>query len=170
MDYLWSPWRYRYVTRGEGVEDTSAKSSCVFCHIVDCGASDKESLIVHRGRHNFVMLNCYPYVSGHLMVVPYAHLATLSEVPVETAQELMLLSCNFEGVLRDLYKPDGLNLGMNIGRAAGAGVDKHIHMHLLPRWSGDVNFTTTIGETRVLPEDLEVTWERVHEKLNNAAG
>lgn len=122
---------------------------------------DEDSLIVFRGKHNFVVLNRFPYTSGHLMVVPYRHTPELAGIDAETAGELMELLRRAESSLRALYKPDGLNLGMNIGESAGAGIAGHIHMHVLPRWSGDANFMTTIGETRVLPEELAVTWARL---------
>jgi ATP adenylyltransferase len=123
--------------------------------------SDQETLIVFRGRHNFVVLNRFPYTSGHLMVVPYAHVADLTNLDDETATELMALTRASERHIRSTYKPDGLNLGMNIGESAGAGIAGHIHMHVLPRWRGDANFLSTIGETRILPEELDITWQRL---------
>jgi ATP adenylyltransferase len=108
------------------------------------------------------MLNRYPYTSGHLLVVPYEHVATLEDLPDETLVELIRLARLAEKHLRALYRPEGLNLGLNIGRSAGAGVAGHIHLHALPRWTGDTNFMTSLGETRVLPEALETTWERLH--------
>jgi len=125
---------------------------------------DEENLIVFRGNLNFVVLNRFPYTSGHLMIVPYVHAPALSEISPETADELIRLTQSAENRLRAIYRPDGLNLGMNIGESAGAGIAGHIHMHALPRWRGDSNFMTTIGETRVLPEELGVTWR----KLRNA--
>ena len=154
MDFLWSPWRYRHVS-GAG-----ARQGCVFCRIVDADVPDRQSLILHRAEHNFVILNRYPYTSGHMMVVPYQHVAKLAAASEEAASEMIGLTRRIECVLDRLYRPDGVNVGMNIGRAAGAGVADHIHMHALPRWAADSNFATVIGETRVLPEALEVTWER----------
>lgn len=122
---------------------------------------DQETLIVFRGRYNFVVLNRFPYTSGHLMVVPYVHVADLGSLDDETAGELMALTRASERHIRSIYKPDGLNLGMNIGESAGAGIAGHIHMHVLPRWRGDANFLSTIGETRILPEELEITWQRL---------
>ena len=158
MDYLWTPWRYGYVTALK--DDAGDRKHCAFCGILESGRSDSDSLIVFRGERNFVMLNRYPYTSGHMMVIPYAHLATLGEAPAETAGEMMRLTRRLERLLRRLYRPDGVNIGMNIGRAAGAGVSGHIHMHALPRWTGDSSFATVIGETRMLPEALSVTWQR----------
>ena len=121
--------------------------------------------IVYRGTHCYVILNTYPYTPGHIMVVPYAHLDELQKLPSDAAREMMGLSQRMEGVLRLLYKPDGVNLGMNIGKAAGAGVAGHIHMHVLPRWVADANFVSVIGETRMLPETLDVTRKRMTEAL-----
>lgn len=160
MDYLWTPWRYRYVS---GVQDAAGldREECVFCRILRSGAADRDALVVHRGERNFVMLNRYPYTSGHVMVIPYDHVSTLARATRETVDEMMRLTQRLEGFVRKLYKPDGVNLGMNIGRAAGAGVAGHIHMHVVPRWIADSNFVTVVGETRVLPEDLSTTWTRM---------
>jgi ATP adenylyltransferase len=117
--------------------------------------------IVHRGRHCYVILNAYPYTPGHVMIVPYAHLDELQKLPAEGANEMMALCQQMESLLRELYHPDGINLGMNIGKAAGAGIAGHIHMHVLPRWVADANFLSVIGETRILPETLDVTWKRM---------
>src|SRR5207302_9999125 len=116
-------------------------------------------------KYCFVMLNAFPYTSGHAMVVPYDHVDELTKLSQPAAQEIMALTQRLEGILRELYRPDGVNLGMNIGKAAGAGVAGHIHMHVLPRWVADANFVSVIGETRVLPEALEVTWGRMKEVL-----
>ncbi len=155
MDYLWTPWRYTYVTSADKA------TSCIFCEIERSG-DDRKALIVHRGQHNFVVLNAFPYTSGHSMVVPYAHLDRLHKLPETAATEMMALTQRLETILIELYRPDGVNLGMNVGKAAGAGIAGHIHMHVLPRWVADANFMTVIGETRMLPELLETTYERVH--------
>jgi ATP adenylyltransferase len=160
MDYLWTPWRYAYVS---GAEPATA---CIFCEAPK--ESDEKARIVYRGKHCYVILNTYPYTNGHVMVVPYAHIDELQKLPVEAAQEMMALTQKMEGVLRSLYRPDGLNLGMNIGKAAGAGVAGHIHMHVLPRWVADANFMSVVGETRVLPESLEVTWTRIRGALGKS--
>jgi ATP adenylyltransferase len=124
---------------------------------------DEANLIVHRGIHNFIVLNRFPYTTGHLMVVPYAHASDLTGIDDAAAAELMSLTRIAERRLRAIYRPNGLNIGMNIGESAGAGIAGHIHMHVLPRWHGDANFMTTIAETRMLPEELDVTWRRVRE-------
>jgi ATP adenylyltransferase len=156
MDYLWSPWRYPYLV-GQKKPD-----GCIFC-LMAAAHRDEENLIVFRGEHNFIVLNRFPYTSGHLMVVPYRHTADLSGITDETAEELMVLTRASERHIRWVYRPDGINLGMNIGESAGAGIAGHIHMHVLPRWTGDANFMTTVAQTRVLPEDLAVTWQRLKE-------
>jgi len=160
MDYLWTPWRYAYIT------STGQKTAeCIFCQLVQ--RPDEEAHIVHRGEHCFVILNAFPYTSGHVMVVPYQHLDQLQSLPEAAAQEMMRLTQRMEAVLRELYRPDGINLGMNIGKAAGAGVEGHIHMHVLPRWVADANFISVIGETRILPEDLNETYRRIRQKLSS---
>jgi ATP adenylyltransferase len=153
MDYLWTPWRYQYVTT------SSENATCVFCGAA--AGDDREQLIVYRASHSFVILNRFPYTSGHIMIVPYQHTASLLELPEETLVEMMMLARASERHLRTVYHPDGLNIGLNLGKSAGAGIAGHLHMHALPRWTGDTNFMTVVGETRVLPEDLEVTWERL---------
>jgi ATP adenylyltransferase len=158
MDHLWSPWRYRYVS-----QETSG-DECLFCRIA-ASAADQENHVLLRAERNFVLLNRYPYTSGHLMIAPYAHVATLEESETATLEEMMRLAQRAESVLRSVYRAGGVNVGINIGKAAGAGVAGHIHMHVLPRWLGDVNFMTTVGETRVLPEELDVTWEKLREKF-----
>lgn len=159
MDYLWTPWRYAYVSTAEKA------SGCIFCELPKL--EDQKALIVHRGLHCFVILNSFPYTSGHVMIVPFAHLDQMQRLPTEAAHEMMDLSQKMEGVLRKLYNPDGINLGMNIGKAAGAGVAGHVHMHVLPRWVADANFMSVVGETRVLPESLETTYKRIKSALGN---
>jgi ATP adenylyltransferase len=132
----------------------------VFC-IAAGGGDDRANLIVHRARHNFIILNRFPYTNGHVMVVPFQHAATLQELAEDTLLETMRLARECEKHLRAIYRPDGLNIGMNLGRSAGAGIADHLHMHILPRWAGDTNFMTVTGETRVLPEDLPDTWEKL---------
>jgi ATP adenylyltransferase len=155
MDRLWSPWRYSYVA-----DPGASQKACIFCEKA-ADDRDSENYIVHRAAKNFVMLNLYPYTSGHVMIAPYKHVSTLGEADDETLSEMILLARDTEKLLRTEYKAKGVNAGLNLGEAAGAGVVDHIHMHLLPRWPGDVNFMTAIGETRVLPEDLGTTYQRM---------
>ena len=157
MDYLWTPWRYRYIT------STADPGECVFCAAAR-GTDDRATLIVHRGIRNFVILNRFPYTSGHLMVVPYQHAADLEELDEETSIEMTRLSRQCVLHLKALYRPEGLNLGMNLGKSAGAGIAGHLHLHVLPRWTGDTNFMTVVAETRVLPETLEETWDRLQKQ------
>jgi len=154
MDYLWTPWRYAYVTTAEKI------SGCIFCDLLKAG-DDEKAHIVFRGQHCFIILNTFPYTSGHVMVVPYAHLDELRKLPPDAAHEMMDLCQRMESILRQLYTPSGINLGMNIGQAAGAGVAGHIHMHMLPRWVADGNFMSVVAETRILPESLETTYQRI---------
>jgi len=154
MDYLWTPWRYNYVS---GAHKTS---ECIFCDLPKLG-NDAHAGIVHRGQYCYIILNSFPYTSGHVMIVPFTHLDELQKLPVDTAHEMMNLAQRMEHILRELYSPDGINIGLNIGRAAGAGVAGHVHMHALTRWIADANFMTVIGETRILPERLEATFERI---------
>jgi ATP adenylyltransferase len=158
MDYLWTPWRYAYVS---GSEKTVG---CVFCEAPK-EKDDAKTHIVYRGQQCFVILNTYPYTPGHVMIVPYTHLDELRKLRREAADEMIALSQRMESVLRELYRPDGINLGMNIGKAAGAGIAGHIHMHVLPRWVADANFVSVVGETRVLPETLEVTWGKMRNAM-----
>jgi len=158
MDYLWTPWRYAYIT------GTTNSQGCVFCHNRD-SQDDHKAWVVYRGSHCYICLNAFPYTSGHVMIIPYEHLDELQKLSRDAAHEMMDLCRRTETVLRTLYRPDGINLGINIGAAAGAGVAGHIHMHVLPRWIADANFMTVIGETRVLPESLDVTWERIRNEF-----
>lgn len=153
LERLYTPWRLAYVTG-------AAKSSdCVFCAAQR--SSDAEALIVLRGVTSFVILNLFPYNNGHLMVVPNRHIATLVDAQPEELNEMMELTRLSEIALREAFEPQGLNVGINLGKAAGAGILEHLHIHLVPRWSGDTNFMTVIGQTRVLPQELPVTADRL---------
>jgi ATP adenylyltransferase len=156
MDHIFTPWRYQYIKDAAASE----AAGCVFCRLA-ASKDDREARIVYRGEHCFIVLNIFPYTTGHVMIVPYAHVDELRKLDEPAADEMMRLCRRTEDVLRKLYSPEGINLGMNIGKAAGAGVASHIHMHELPRWVADSNFMTTVGETRVLPESLDTTWERM---------
>lgn len=158
MDYMFSPWRYSFVSSAHHT------TGCIFCELPRLG-DDEKALIVHRGEHCFIILNAFPYTSGHAMIVPYEHVDQMSLLPAPAAHEMMDLTQRLEVVLRELYHPEGVNLGMNLGKAAGAGIAGHIHMHVLPRWVADANFITVIGETRVLPEDLATTYKRMKAKF-----
>jgi ATP adenylyltransferase len=160
MDYLWTPWRYQYMKEAA----SGIQTGCIFCDAA-AAKDDAEALVVYRGTKTFIILNRFPYTSGHVMVVPYAHVPELSGLDADTLSEMMRQAQHVEAAFRADYKPDGMNVGMNLGRAAGAGVAGHVHMHVLPRWFGDSNFMTVTGETRVHPEELKTTYERLRRAL-----
>ena len=166
MDYLWTPWRYQYVAKLEkkpGEND----DRCIFCDAVAAG-DDVRTLVVFRGAKNFIILNQYPYTSGHSMVVPFAHEADFAALDAATLAEMVQLAQRLQRAFAAAYSPQGYNLGMNLGRCAGAGVAGHLHLHVLPRWSGDVSFITTVAETRVHPEELSVTYEKLRKAIAGA--
>lgn len=183
MDYLWTPWRYHYVSHADrdkrqGITAKLAAwpgdHDCVFCNLlasadyaIQQGMPSEEAEeaagIVFRGKSCFLCLNAFPYSSGHVMAIPYAHESSLAALPLETAHELIEIAQRTERALQSLYSPHGMNFGMNLGKAAGAGVAGHLHLHGLPRWVGDTNFMTVVAESRVLPEELSVTWKRMRE-------
>ena len=166
MDRLFCPWRYAYVSDPEPRE-----SQCILCDIGnDDPSRDREDLVVHRADHHYVVLNRYPYNTGHLMIVPYRHVARLSDVPRDALPELSLLMAHAESILAAEYHAEGLNLGLNLGRFAGAGISRHLHAHVVPRWAGDTNFMTVTGETRVLPEDLDDTWLKLRRRFDHDVG
>jgi ATP adenylyltransferase len=162
MDRLWAPWRLSYVTAAR-----TQATDCIFCDASDGREID---LVVFRARHAYVILNLYPYNNGHLMVVPNRHLAALEALTTDEQSELMQLARFSEMALNEAYRPQGINVGINLGRAAGAGIENHLHIHLVPRWSGDTNFMTAVGETRVLPEDLGATAGRLRPIFARIAG
>jgi ATP adenylyltransferase len=164
VDVLWSPWRYDYITGGEAVKNQVA-TGCIFCEILNDPASDEEKFILKRAGFNFVILNIYPYGTGHLLIVPYDHIADLDKAGKQITDEMMDLTKRAQSALAEVYDPEGYNMGLNLGKAAGAGVAEHFHMHVLPRWFGDVNFMTSIGETRSMPEDLRTTYEKLKGKI-----
>lgn len=183
MDYLWTPWRFAYVTSAEkavrpgvpkALEGWRGDLGCVFCNLIaavdhaiatgmDRERAEASGGLILRAEHCFLCLNAFPYTSGHLMIVPFAHLDRLAALPAPAAHEMTELAQRTERALDRLYSPHGFNFGMNIGQAAGAGVAGHIHLHAMPRWVGDTSFMTTVSETRTLPEDLETTWRRLRQ-------
>ena len=154
MDRLWTPWRLPYVTEG-----STSVSGCIFCDALARG--DAEPHVVHHGRCCFVILNKFPYNNGHLMIVPNRHIARLADLSNDELVEFMILTAASERVLASVYNPHGFNMGLNLGKPAGAGVLDHLHMHVVPRWNGDTNFMTVTGNTRVLPEELAATAQRL---------
>ncbi|QQS33803.1 MAG: HIT domain-containing protein [Acidobacteriota bacterium] len=161
MDILWSPWRYDYIRS----DSPTSSSGCVFCDVLSNGLSDDENFILSRGEYNFVILNIYPYTSGHLMVVPFAHVDLPENAGEASTAEMMTMVARCQKAIRQVYTPDGINIGMNLGKAAGAGVADHYHMHLLPRWVGDVNFMTAIGQTRTIPETLIDSYNKLKDQI-----
>lgn len=186
MDTLWTPWRYAYITGTKKAQRQGVPAELdgypedhrsVFLNIIGsvqwairdnempAAQAEKAAGVLLQAEHNFVCLNAFPYTSGHVMVVPYQHLDSLAKLPTAAANEMMMLAQHMETAIRATYRPDGINMGLNLGEAAGAGVAEHLHLHVLPRWFGDSNFMTATAETRVLPESLDVTWERLRAAL-----
>jgi diadenosine tetraphosphate (Ap4A) HIT family hydrolase len=158
LDRLWAGWRSAYVNAPEAPPGQGS----IFRRILEAGLSDKEAYIVWRGELTFALLNAFPYVSGHLLVMPYREVAELEDLTEAEAAELWSAVHDAVRAIKAAYRPDGINLGMNLGAAAGAGVPSHLHVHVLPRWIADSNFTTAVAETRVLPEALTDSWQRLH--------
>ena len=158
MTHLWTPWRSAYM------QEKKDKSRCIFCDAL-ASSEDEQNLVVYRGKSTFVILNRYPYTSGHLMIAPHVHVSRLAQISEETADELMKLARRAEEIIEAVYQPDGLNVGMNLGHAAGAGIEEHIHMHVLPRWLGDANFMTSLSNTRVIPESLQETYAKLKRRF-----
>lgn len=164
MEILSAPWRHRYVTGAAALPD----GACVFC-VPEGAEGEPERLLLGVYRHTVALCNLFPYSSGHVLLAPRRHVAELSLLGAEELGELMRLAAAASAILREEYRWDGLNLGMNLGRAAGAGIADHLHMHLVPRWNGDTNFMSTVFETRVLPESLPDTLARLRPKFSALA-
>jgi ATP adenylyltransferase len=162
MTHLWTPWRSTYLQAG------NEKHRCIFCEAA-ADSADEKTLVAYRGTLCFIILNRYPYTSGHLMIAPYEHVLRLSQASTSTTEEMIRLARLAEQVLEIVYKPDGLNIGMNLGEAAGAGIEQHIHLHVLPRWKGDANFMSTVGQTRIIPELLEDTYSKLRRGFEDIA-
>ena len=160
MKYLWSPWRMKYFSKKE--------KGCILCN-VQAQPDSPDNLIVFRGMRAFVILNRYPYTSGHVMVVSVDHRSSLEDLDAEVRAEMMELATVCMRIIRKVYQPEGFNMGSNIGGPAGAGVAEHVHIHIVPRWTGDTSFMTTLGNARVLPEELEETYHRLQEAWNQMA-
>lgn len=161
MDRLWTPWRFDYISKVDLVD------TCVFCKMLE-EEDDSSNHILRRGDHTFMVLNLFPYTSGHLLIVANRHISTMNEASDEELHEFITLSRRCEKALLQEYHPNGFNIGFNVGRAAGAGIEQHLHMHVLPRWFGDSNFVSVIGETRILPEDLSATYKRLLPYFENS--
>jgi ATP adenylyltransferase len=161
MEQLWAPWRMQYISKGD---ESATAGGCIFC-VFPSENNDEERLILFRGERAFIILNAYPYSNGHLMVTPYRHTANLDDL--EDAEMLEMMTLTRQGVnqLKKAFKPDGFNIGMNMGRVAGAGIADHVHIHIVPRWSGDTNFMPVLGDVRVIPESLAAVYRRLKEVL-----
>ncbi len=165
LQQLWAAWRHDYIIeatareRAEGAEH--GEDRCVFCALAASGPPSEDNLVVWRGALSFVVLNAYPYASGHVLVLPLRHVGTLAELTDAESAELWRSTRTAVGAIEAAYEPDGINMGANLGRAAGAGLPSHLHLHALPRWSGDTNFMTPVAGTRVMPEALQTTWKKL---------
>ena len=159
MKTIWAPWRMDYILGPKEKE-------CIFC-VKPREDDDKKNLIIYRGKYNYVILNLYPYNNGHLMVVPYRHTSDIQGIGADDADEMMSLTRRCVGALKGAFKAQGFNIGMNLEAASGAGIDEHIHMHVVPRWRGDTNFMPVIGETRVIPQHIQTTYEALAEHFTS---
>jgi len=165
MERLWRPWRMQYIN---SVQEEREKG-CIFCTKPASG-DDQASLVLHRGRTCFIMMNLYPYNTGHLMVSPYRHVGELEELEEEERAELVQLAVLAVRALKEVMRPQGFNLGMNLGKAAGAGYDQHLHLHVVPRWEGDTNFMPVLADTKVMPESMEENYRRLKEGILRISG
>ena len=163
MDRVWAPWRANYVTG----EKTAQDGRCIFCD-KPAGADMRKELVLCRGARVFALMNLYPYNGGHIMVAPYEHVSCMTELPDDALLEIMTAAKKLVPVLREVMKPDGFNMGFNLGRAAGAGLERHMHFHIVPRWSGDSNFMAALADTRVISEHIETTYDRLREAIVRA--
>lgn len=161
METLWAPWRMVYV-------ENAWPSGCLFCETSDT-QQDEKNLILYRGKSVFIQMNLYPYNPGHIMIAPYRHLDELSKLSTEEQLELIQTAARTTSLLRELMNPDGFNVGMNLGKAAGAGVEHHLHLHIVPRWSGDTNFMPIVGDTKVIPEGLAATYQKLASAFSGAS-
>lgn len=162
MNYLYSPWRLEYILSKKAEE-------CIFCTKPNQN-DDEKHLIVYRTKLSFVIINMFPYNNGHIMAVPNRHVACLSDLTNEERNDLFELTTLCERVIKKVYSPQGINVGINLGKAAGAGIDQHLHVHLVPRWGGDCNFMTSVGGVRVLPDDFERAYKLLKEQFDKEAG
>jgi diadenosine tetraphosphate (Ap4A) HIT family hydrolase len=161
LDQLWAGWRHDYVTAAGAAERQGTEDGCVFCRLAASGPPSAENGVVWRGDLVFAVLNAYPYASGHLMVLPLRHVGSLGDLTDQEGAELWSATRRGVAALEAAFGPEGINLGANLGQAAGAGIPRHLHFHAVPRWLGDTNFMTAVAGTRVLPQTLAVTWERL---------
>lgn len=159
MKVLWAPWRMAYI------KNARKPAKCIFC-VKPKERRDARNLLLHRGRHGLVMMNLFPYNSGHLLVAPYAHVKSLEQLPDDVSLDLLHLTNLSLNALRVEIKPEGFNIGVNVGRVSGAGIEAHVHLHIVPRWNGDTNFMPLFAETRVMPEHLQATYRKLLARFN----
>ncbi len=160
MNILWAPWRVRYVSKSE------KEKKCLFCSVIK-SKNDKKNLIIERGKHSFVILNKFPYNNGHLMIVPYSHSPDFNNLKENELLELMYFVQKYCKILKKVFKCHGFNIGVNIGKPAGAGIEEHVHIHIVPRWNGDTNFMPVVGKTKVIPESLESVYSKLKNQIKN---
>jgi len=158
MKNLWSPWRSQYI---ESFKDAQSDGKCIFCEAVEKDISDRNNLVIHKSKNTLVIMNLYPYNNGHLMILPKRHLRSIEQITTEESHELMDEIILAEKVLHKIYVPHGFNIGANLGKAGGAGIEEHIHFHIVPRWNGDTNFMSVIGEVKVISQDLAETKKKL---------
>lgn len=161
MERLWAAWRSAYVTAAADGKPTLEGEGSLFRQILESGLPDEKTRIVWRGEHNFAILNAYPYTSGHVLVMPYREVGELEDLRDDEAAEMWSAVTSAVEAIKAAYRPHGINIGLNLGEAAGAGLPSHLHVHVLPRWSADSNFMTAVAETRVLPESLDDAWRKL---------
>ena len=166
MNRLWAPWRLKYILE----DNVQGKDKvCIFCfYPSEKQPDDKKNLVLYRGKLSFIMINRYPYNTGHIMIAPYRHTSMFQDLSKEELEDISLLMKSGIHALNDAFSPEGLNIGINQGKIAGAGYEEHIHVHIVPRWNGDTNFMPVVGDTKVLPESLNDTYDRIKEKLHEA--
>ncbi len=161
MQTLWAPWRIDYIL-------SEKPTGCIFCEKLSDAATDEQDFVLYRGQSAFVLMNIYPYNNGHLMVAPYAHVPSLTALPPDQLAEVFLLTQQCETVLRRTFQPEGFNIGMNLGKVAGAGIETHLHVHIVPRWNGDTNYMTAISSVRVIPQALEDAYRQLYPAFQHA--
>ena len=165
MEKLWSPWRSKYISSFKDKKEDD--NSCVFCDAQNENIEDEKSLVVHKGKEVFIVLNLYPYNNGHLMMIPYRHVSDYTELTKSELAEITELNSYCIKALKNIMKPQGFNFGANIGKAGGAGIDAHLHFHLVPRWNGDTNFMPALGEVKIISEDLLTTKSNLISEFKN---
>jgi ATP adenylyltransferase len=170
LEQLWAGWRHEYVVAATDADRSGADDGCVFCRLAESGPPSPANGVVHRGERCYTVLNAYPYASGHLLVVPLRHVEEMDALDPGESGALWDMTREAIRVLSSAYAPEGMNLGANLGRAAGAGIPRHLHLHVVPRWAGDTNFMTAVAGVRVLPESLEAAWEKIHDAWDGERG